>query len=397
MEKRSDKIRKIIDDLSKDQIYLLMFSAYLVISFVETTSFMQFFSFNTLNHITYLLAIVVLIKMFLMDGLSNVQLIVRLTLLLIAFLSWQKSQSNQIILMMVFILGATDVPFNRIIHWFYNIELILIVSIIMFSIMGIIRNYVYRPIGRPVRFSLGISYPTDLSSHVLFILLAHCYIHYSRLNYKYYFGYFVVAVCLLVITNGRLSFLCELLMILSCWLAKLAEGGLISAQLITTCYWFATPILALTAILLSYIYSPNVHWLNSFNNMLSGRLSLGHQAIRKGFTLWGRHIHENGLGGSKGMQIFLGHVHQNYFYIDSSYLRLFVIYGIVIACVVISFMMIIGVRATVRINYPMMIAMLIVSFTCFAEQHLLEISFNPFLIALVANSTAQLEDSDEQV
>lgn len=386
----------VLDSLTGEQIYLVMFAIYLMISFLETTSFMQFFSFNALNHLTYLLAIVVLIKMFLMDGLSVVQLIARLMLLLVAFLSWRRSQSNQIILMMIFIVGATNVSFDKIIRWFYGIELILITAVILFSICGIIQNYVYHPVGRPVRFSLGISYPTDLSSHILFLMLAHCYLYYRRLNYRYYFAYFAVAIAFLLVTNGRLSFICEVLMILACILAKMSEKGFASAQIITVCYWITTPILALTAMLLSYLYNPHITLLYAINNGLSGRLALGNQALHKGLYFFGNKIHENGLGGSNGMAIFLGHVHQKYFFIDSSYLRLFLIYGIVVACIIITFMIIIGFRATVQKNYPLMIAILIVSITCFAEQHLLEISFNPFLLALMASSTIHLEETNEK-
>lgn len=379
------------------QIYLVMFALYLLLSYLETTSFMQYFSYSTLNYLMYIVAAIVVGKMYLMDGLQLPQILIRTVLLGFAFISWRHSNANQVILMMIFILGATNVSFRNIMKWFYWLEVIVTISIIVFAISGIIQDYIYHPVGRPMRMSLGINYPTDLSAHVLFLLLSHCYLHFNQLNLKYYVSYLLIAILMLIITNGRLSFICECLMILSCFLAKLAERGLLAAKLLTVCYWAASPILAVIIALLSYLFQPNIHIFAVINKALSGRLALGHQALDKGITMFGQQIHENGLGGSKGMAIFLGHSHQQYFYIDSSYLRLFIIYGFVVGLTFMLMLMFIGLRATSNLDYPMMVAILVIGVSCCVEQHLLDVSFNPFLLSLVAIPDTYLEDKHESI
>lgn len=379
------------------QIYLVMFALYLLLSYLETTSFMQYFSYSTLNYLMYIVAAIVVGKMYLMDGLQLPQILIRTVLLGFAFISWRHSNANQVILMMIFILGATNVSFRNIMKWFYWLEVIVTISIIVFAISGIIQDYIYHPVGRPMRMSLGINYPTDLSAHVLFLLLSHCYLHFNQLNLKYYVSYLLIAILMLIITNGRLSFICECLMILSCFLAKLAERGLLAAKLLTVCYWAASPILAVIIALLSYLFQPNIHIFAVINKALSGRLALGHQALDKGITMFGQQIHENGLGGSKGMAIFLGHSHQQYFYIDSSYLRLFIIYGFVVGLIFMLMLMFIGLRATSNLDYPMMVAILVIGVSCCVEQHLLDVSFNPFLLSLVAIPDTYLEDKHESI
>lgn len=380
-----------------EQIYLVMFALYLLLSYLETTSFMQYFSYSTLNYLMYIVAAIVVGKMYLMDGLQLTQILIRTVLLGFAFISWRHSNANQVILMMIFILGATNVSFRNIMKWFYWLEVIVTISIIVFAISGIIQDYIYHPVGRPMRMSLGINYPTDLSAHVLFLLLSHCYLHFNQLNLKYYVSYLLIAILMLIITNGRLSFICECLMILSCFLAKLAERGLLAAKLLTVCYWAASPILAVIIALLSYLFQPKIHIFAVINKALSGRLALGHQALDKGITMFGQQIHENGLGGSKGMAIFLGHSHQQYFYIDSSYLRLFIIYGFVVGLIFMLMLMFIGLRATSNLDYPMMVAILVIGVSCCVEQHLLDVSFNPFLLSLVAIPDTYLEDKHESI
>lgn len=366
------------------QLYLAMFSLYLFLSFIETTSFMQYLNYNSLNHLTYVLALVVVGKMYLMDGLEINDLVVRTLLLLVAFISWRLSHVNQVFLIMAFIVGAHGVSFKQIIKMFYHLEVILLACVVCFALLGVIKNYVYHPQGRSIRLSLGIIYPTDLSAHILYLLLSHCYLHWKRLNFFYYAGYFAISIMMLLITNGRLSFICEVLLIAACLLAKSAEHGNLAAKMIVVCYWATAPILSLSIFLLSYLYSPYSVALSTINKALSGRLAFGKQAMDKGITVFGQNIHENGLGGEKGMAIFLGHSHQSYFYIDSSYLRLFIMNGAVMGLIILFILIIIGIRATLQHDYAMMVAMFIVGVNCMAEQHLMDISFNPFMLALFA-------------
>ena len=91
------------------------------------------------------------------------------------------------------------------------------------------------------------------------------------------------------------------------------------------------------------------------------------------------------MGGSKGLSVF-NHGNVGYFYIDSSYLRLVMIYGVIVAFIMVGVMMTISIRSIVKENYVITVILLVVTLSCFVEQHLLELSYNPFLLILLANS-----------
>lgn len=393
----SKRIAKL--SINAQQLYLLLFSAYLLASFIATTAFMQYFTYNSINHFIYVIAIGVLVKIFLMDGLSFWQLVIESFFLFLAFISWRSSHLNQIFLMTVFILGARNVSFKRIIKLYFYISCIALTCIITYALLGIIANYTFHQQGRSIRYALGIIYPTDLSAHVLFIMLAHCYLHFEKINIRYYLGYSLISVVMLVVTNGRLSFICECLMILSCLIAKAATRGYTLSRMVAVCYWMFTPICALTIWLMSYTFSPHSVLLSRINTALSGRLSLGHQALHNGVTFFGKYIKENGFGGATGVKLFKNYSIQKYFFIDSSYLRLFVLYGLLMTVVFIVIMTIIGINATWYRNYGLLIAVFVLSVNCMFEQHLLEIAYNPFLLSLISivNESNHLEVKDEKV
>ena len=74
-----------------------------------------------------------------------------------------------------------------------------------------------------------------------------------------------------------------------------------------------------------------------------------------------------------------------YFFIDSSFIRLLVVYGVVLSIIVIGIMVIISVRAELRQSYLLPAIILLITLSSLIDQHLLEISFNPFLLAFLAN------------
>lgn len=76
----------------------------------------------------------------------------------------------------------------------------------------------------------------------------------------------------------------------------------------------------------------------------------------------------------------------NYFFIDSSFIRLAIIYGLVIGVFVIIVMLLIGMRSISTRGFCLAAIILLLGISCMVEQHLLDISYNPFLIALLADN-----------
>ena len=121
------------------------------------------------------------------------------------------------------------------------------------------------------------------------------------------------------------------------------------------------------------------------NYFLSCRLFLGKLAIDKyGLSWFGSHVIEHGWGGSKGFKMTTSNP-DNYFYIDSSFLRVAILYGIIALIIIVTIMTIITWRSVHVYRYALASIITLVAISAIVEQRLVDLSFNPFLLALLAN------------
>ncbi|MEE6664495.1 polymerase [Limosilactobacillus fermentum] len=378
---RSYVKRLINAPITGEQVYLVTFSFMLFISFLMTTTFTDYFHTRPLQLISYAGVGLLVLKIYLFDHHDATKLIVITLLLGVAFLSWRKSQSYLILDMMALILGAKGVHFRKIIKWYYQIGLIMLIAVILYSLMGVITNLAYVVQDRGIRYALGIVYPTDLASHVLYLMAAKSYLDFKKLCWKHYVFFLVMALLMWQVANARLSTITAIILVVCLIIAKKAQNGNRFAQQTASLYWIFTPILIFVDIMATLNYDPMNQLFIKANSIFSNRLALSSEALQKyGVNLWGNHVIEHGWGGAKGLK--MADINAlKYFYIDSSYIRLLIIYGVVALILITVIMMCISLRATVEHDYALVTVMLVVTLSCLVEQHLLDISFNPFLLA----------------
>lgn len=189
---------------------------------------------------------------------------------------------------------------------------------------------------------------------------------------------FGISLVLYYFCNTRLTCVTLLIMIFVFFLAKQAYLGNKNAKLFLSFSWGGIPLLCYLAVTLSYIYTKHNQLLLKLNHGLSNRLSLGKRAIQKyGISLFGQNVQERGWG--KGVHAATSM--SNYFFIDSSYLRFLIIYGVIIGLVVLYWMTKISIDSFRNQQYGICAAILIIAISAFVEQHLFDISYNPFVLA----------------
>lgn len=389
-----NKFKKLLSQpISGEQIYLASLVFYLFFSFLRNTTFNPYLGSRVFNLASYIVVVALIFKIILYDNPTRRSLLT-IVLILVAVISWRFSTSNLILVMLSFIIAARDVSFRQIIKCYFYVTLILLLSVVCFSLLGIIKDLVFVVQGRAVRYSLGIVYPTDLAAHILYLILAHAYLNYRSLNWKYYCSYVVIAFALKLITDARLSVLCILLTVPVLIITQVAGNSQHRIVHFLLCsYWTLIPILAFISFAGTYFFDNTNGLYYKVDHALSGRLSYGSMAIQRyPITLFGQKVIENGLGGSKGLAVF-HNANIGYFYIDSSYLRLVMIYGIIATIVIISIMVATSLKGVFKQDYALTAIILVVTLSCFVEQHLLELSYNPFLLAVLANlSMSKSED-----
>lgn len=371
-------------------LYAVAFVAYLVISFIRNSTYADYLlSSNMLQRWNYLLAAVLLVKIYFFDQQSVNKFLLNSVAIGIGVVVWRQTHAIDVLMYLLLILGARGISFAAINEWFLKIGTLLLLFMLFSVVVGLIKDLVFIRDGVD-RHSLGILYPTDFAAHVFFLIVSYCYYAFQRLTWYHYLTFVIIAVILMGLTQARLDVLAILLVIPVFWLAKRAANERPFSRVIASFYWMVAPILAYVTMVAALFYSVNNHLFNLADKAVSGRLHLSHLAWnRYGVSLLGNRVTEHGFGAGAGAKMFYeSGMEGNYFYIDSSFIRLLIIYGLVAVVFFVGIMLVIGLRSTLQKDYRLAAVMLMLAISCTIEQHLLNLAFDPFLIALLAGADA---------
>lgn len=376
-------------------IYEIAFAFEFVVAFLITSTYTDYFS----NHLLHLLMFVglalVLLKIFLFDDLSPKWLIIDLIALAMLVITWRTSKEFSLFSMGIFVLGARNVDFKRIIKIYFYVGMLLLAFVVISAMGGLIRNLVYRrDMTNIVRQSFGIAYPTDFAAHVLYLILAYAYLKFGKIKWYDYAVFLVAAVFLVKFSDARLSAYAIILAIPVLWIGQRAQTDHLLSRFIASFYWTVPILSAYLVIIASYFFTPSNKILTKVNNASSGRLFLGHKAISEyGFSMFGKQIIEHGWGGANGLKMSQN-APANYFFVDSSFLRMTILYGIIMAIIILLAMTKISWESFQKGSFALASIIVIVSVSAMVEQRLLDLAYDPFLIALLANVYTQHKAED---
>lgn len=374
--------------LTGEWLYQVAFILILTVSFLQTSTYTDFFAPSTLHRILFIGLGLIYFKIIFLDRHHAWSVIGNLCVLAFLFVTWRSSHDFMIVVMGSLILGIRGENFRQIIRLYLIVGTISLIGIFLAAELRIIPNLVFvRDTTNVVRHSFGIIYSTDFAAHVLYLVLAHCYLRFDRLRGYHYFSYLIVAIFVWQTTDARLDALAIVLLVPVVWLGKRAATGHLLARLISGFYWLAPALGSYVVIWLTYFYHPSNHLLEKLNHVLSGRLQFGRMAFeRYKITNFGQAVQENGYGAGVGAKQNI----TNYFFIDSSFLRLLIVFGIIALFVVVVIMMKISWQSIQLNDYALASIMVIVTVSAILEQRLIDIAYDPFLLAFLATSSDQL-------
>ena len=90
---------------------------------------------------------------------------------------------------------------------------------------------------------------------------------------------------------------------------------------------------------------------------------------------------EHAWGGLSGLRM-TEKSPQSYFFIDSSYVRMLILYGLVVTLFVLVTMAILAWKSSEMGEYSLACIIVLLSIAAITEQHLYDPAYDPFLIAL---------------
>lgn len=285
------------------------------------------------------------------------------------------------------IVGAKDINFDKILKMYLILGITIMLVAFLASQCGWIENLVYiihRGDQLLPRYSYGSVYPTDFAAHIFYIAIAGSCLEDKKITIGKIINFIVLAVFVLDKCIARTSSIC--LVIMACLLLMYKMFNF-KIKYKTGYYIFnmATIGFAGLYIALTHLYDKTQNLLVKLNYALSDRLTITSKAIEfYDYKLFGQNIAEKGYG--RGVE-FEG----EYFFLDDSYIRIALMYGVVLLIIVLALSWYNGYKAIQNKNVVILFALAVIGLHSFMEHHILEIAYNPILCYTFAKCK-QIED-----
>ena len=329
---------------------------------------------------------------------------------------WGKEE-DCVMIMMVALSLVKNIDYRKILRVSFLSGITVVIIFFFLSMSGIVEN---------IRGdSFGFINRTDYAAHILFLVVTFCFYYSGRLSAKGELGILAVFIVLCTIIKGKTAIACVAIVILVTmvrqyriingipyqdaeegWIRflfrivyfpiklvdsinrKLSMNSPISEGLrrsiisgIRLFHEFSFLFWALVMIGLTAIYSILPEELFSRIPLIQTvgyRLILGVLGFKQfPIRLFGNVIPQHGYGGTSAPVPF-------YYFLDSSYVRMILQHGVVVFVLIISIMTLIQMKLkNMGMHYEMFL-LAIIALDCTMEQHIIDISYNVFVLLLFA-------------
>lgn len=390
-----NKIKHVLDDRAVGpQLYLLAITVFLFAEAMSTTMFPV--PGKVLLLLRGLAVLLVVLKLALYDRISPRFFWVMVFLFGLGAVIALVSGYKEPFFWLFMVVGARNVSWKKILQIYLLVSVSIVLLAFCASMLGVIENLQYtRDNTVKLRNSFGIIYTTDFASHIFSILLVFFYLVKEKIR-LWYFGAAIVIACLVYrFCYTRLDVGCIFLMIALFFFLNLRQMGRRLDQKYhqnirtKAVFRWVMPILAFLMFAASAAYRDDSSVMVKADLVASSRLSLGSIGLRAyGASPFGQYIEMVGNGGST----ILG---KAYFFVDCSYLYVFLCYGVLFFLVVLA-AFVLCCRKMQRDKYYIA-AILVISINCMIAHHLVELAYNPFVLALLADVSVTDRPSSGQM
>ncbi|AVK62715.1 hypothetical protein C5Z26_00530 [Lactobacillus sp. CBA3606] len=291
--------------------------------------------------------------------------------------SYYTSRDVVIIGIGILIFTSQGIKRKKILQEYVVISIVMTSAIFILSQVGIIQDLVFIR-GGVERHAFGSIQPTILSAQLFSLCVAVACLKYKTIKYFEIISMVVLATVCYWYLNARNDTVFILLIVITLLLGKWKVK--IRFTVLRDLMVFLMPILSLGVYSLAVNYDASNTIMSRLNDILSSRLQLSNIAIfRYPIKLFGQKTIENGNGG--GTQIATN----NYFFIDSSYLRLLLRYGVVLFVFVLTLYMITMAILLMKNEYTIFVLLVIMSIQVMWEQSLMSVC-NVFIFYMLMDT-----------
>ncbi len=360
----------------EEQLYLAAYGLWLACAVLEITLWGKYPYADDIADYGQKLAYVLLLFQFISRKQYSPRDIAALYLMLFGCaLAANSVYNKQLIPVVLFIGCSRDIDYTKILKCTLAVQGILFILTAGASMLGVIEDVIWYE-GSRVRHSLGYSY-CGYPAHLIFFLTL--VVLYLRKKARV-----LDAVCLLALnyviymaTDSRTDFYLAVLGILGffLWTGSFRAKWFETLRCLTVEYGFAAA--AVFSIAMHIFYDADTAWMQRLNQVLNGRLQLGYDAIQEyGFSIFGRPIRWFGQGS------LLSDPTRIYNYVDSSFLKETLSYGILFLILLAAGYYLLGKRISRTRDHALGWVILMSLLYSITNAHLCVLTFNVFILAL---------------
>ena len=355
-----------------DAIFFVSFELIVLTNFIQGTMlYKNQISSVVVGKVQIIAGILAVLKVLLFDDKSISEWLLTV---FVGVLLWQSATlalGYDIFYYFLLLIAAKNVNFKYIAASFFATTTVALLLVFSLAKFGIIPNLSFT-------FALGMNYPTDLAARMFYLLAAYALFKNFALSLPEKISFLAVVVLTYTVTHTRVDLLVMLLLLLAIIFYK--QVAFILEKI--TNKGITVLLGALVAVLVgaSYLYRDHSTLFTLANKIFSNRLSLGNRAFKEyNVTLLGQPIPQQGFGGSSTEKL------ADYFYIDSSYLRILMMFGAVTFLIFIGLLVYLSHKFMQQRLYAFEIVLILVAISSLIDQHLYDVSFNIILLAALAN------------
>ena len=288
----------------------------------------------------------------------------------------------------IFLTGAKDVSFEKILKTYFVVSLSIVVYAFAASMLEIIENLQYESTNRGIRNSFGIIYPTDFAAHIFFLMLVFLYLKRDKTKIHNYILCLFITVFVYCFCKTRLDSTCMVLLIAGHMLIRYGKKrkkyhlrNRERKSLFTIFGMCSMPIAFAFMYFLTELYNLGLPIAYDIDYWISNRLRLQSYAMAEyGIRLFGQYIKMVGNGGSEILP-------SDYFFIDCSYYFIILQYGLIFGILVFVVYMLCCKKYKKDRYFQLIVVMIAIN--CMIAHHLLDLGYNLFSLALFAKLSCE--------
>ena len=297
------------------------------------------------------------------------------------------AKNRSVIFIVIILIALKKMSFDKLIEITLKIYFTCFLIVVSLAVLNIIPNWEFSR-GNMPRYALGFVYATDAIGIYLAIILMYFYIKKDSSTIVELLILELINVFMYNFTNGRLSFilitavLCVQFISRYHFVKKIFYSNIIQKGLNLLCNTLPV-ILFLGFHLLVIMYANNNFVANKVNKIISDRIQLTYQAYRvNDVNLFGNDIKWQGWGAYGYKELDDGEEFV-YNFVDSSYARLILDYGIIFSCMVIYAYTEVLKKSYKEKNYWRILTIMFILVWSFIEQYIVNIGKNAFILSFI--------------